>query len=286
MWLSLAVFMVFMYVFRALFRASKIASLGVALASGHLAFLLVFTVAMFFMVGWDRTYELVWTTVLFAIDLPVAACLRWVWPEWGTATSAVNVIWLPCLVFAVFGSLQYYLLGRFCARCFPLSPRRIFMLTIGVSFAYLLFMVILAAPFLGGDGLLPMIPTSLFAFGMEVYLFWLLLRSLNITRLGPAFALGHCSFILLFTLAMHIAVSRVRPVLDVSEVSYIVLRWIDLPATILFRHLGQFAERYILSPNSTGWGLYLIFLVLGSAQYYVLGTVGQRLYGRVNRGNR
>ncbi len=111
--LSFLVFAVELCLFRLLFRALKVPSLGLALASGHLTFICLFITAMCRAILYEPIFALVWHFVLLPIDPPAFALVEIVGSfTWVFSFDSVDGILLSGAILAVGGSLQYYLIGR------------------------------------------------------------------------------------------------------------------------------------------------------------------------------
>ncbi len=121
--LSFIVFGAELYLWQSLFRALKKENLGLAWASGHLVFIAIFSAAMYKGASLDPIQLVVWL-VPAVIDLPVTLILfataGFLRLNHAQAASGwfhpLTEIWLPSLVYAVLGSLQYYLLGTLAQR--------------------------------------------------------------------------------------------------------------------------------------------------------------------------
>jgi len=111
--LSFLVFAAELCLFRLLFRALKVPSLGLALASGHLTFICLFIIAMCRAISYEPIYALVWHFVLLPIDPPAFALVEILGSfTWGFSFDSVDGILLSGAILAVGGSLQYYLIGK------------------------------------------------------------------------------------------------------------------------------------------------------------------------------
>lgn len=111
--LSFLVFAAELCLFRMLFRALKVPSLGLALASGHLTFICLFVIAMCRAIWYEPMHAFVWYCVLWPIDPPAFALVQILDSfTWVFSLDSVDGIVLSGAILAVGGSLQYYLIGR------------------------------------------------------------------------------------------------------------------------------------------------------------------------------